>query len=395
MIQYPGIKFDTTYKGKVVQRIDPLRLGRLKVRVFGVHSDDIKEEDLPWAWPTLPGSDQCGIWFIPPLGSWVRIRFEEKDCEYPIWEGGWWSSESPEFGQNETANATKQSKHYKFPTSWFGSQEKYPDNSILRTDKAKGADPKDAPNNFVFSSPEQKRLELDDRKGRHKIALADFWGNIFYINSENAVLSIESSNGVRTVDSQGRRIDKPRGMVFNSDSVNGIEQVQVYTFAGWRMTWDDVKKIWETTSPDGNLIRINSTLQRIEVWSRDGNKLILDDAAERIEVSTTDDRKLLLDDKHKVCALIGQNDDYHLLIDENRQFVEVYSGGALHLKASGKVNITAGGTINLDGSTVQLNSGFSDSSNLLQRPSSYVKPERLRLTPKAWEYKYYEDPEKV
>jgi hypothetical protein len=388
MIQYPGIKFDTTYKGKVVQRIDPLRLGRLKVRVFGVHSESIKEEDLPWAWPSLPGGDQCGLWFIPPLDSWVRIKFDEKDPEYPVWEGGWWSLESPEFGKNETANATKQSAHQKFPTSWFGSQKPY-SGGILRTEKIKGVNPLDAPNNFGFISPEQKRLELDDRKGRHKIALADFWGNIFFINSENAVLSIESSNGVRSTE------DKPRGMVFSSDSINEIEQVQVYTFADWRMTWDDVKKIWETTSPDGNLIRINSTLKRIEVWSKDGNKLILDDDAERIEVSTTDDRKLILDDKNKICALIGQDDDYHLLIDEKKKFIEIYSGGDIHLKASGKINMTSDSDVNIDGLTIQLNSGFADSSNLLQRPSSYVKPERLKLTPKAWEYKYYQHPEQA
>jgi hypothetical protein len=393
MTKNPGIKFDTTYKGKVVQRIDPLRLGRVKARVFGVHSDNIKDEDLPWAWPTLPCSDQCGLWFVPPLGSWVRVRFENHDCEYPIWEGGWWSTESPEFGRNETANAAKRSRHYKFPTSWFGSQEPYPDGSILRTDKIKDVDPNDAPNNFGFISPEQKRLELDDRKGRHKIALADYWGNIFFINSENAVMSVETNTGVRTAGAGG--IDKPRGMVFSSDTVNEIEQIQVYTYEGWRMTWDDLKKIWETTSPSGYIIRINEELGRIESWTKAGNKMILDDAAERIEASTTNGRKLVLDDQNKTCALIGQGSDYHVLIDERTRFVELYSGGDLHLKAQGKINISSVGGINLDGSTVHLNSGFLDLSNLLQTPPSYVKPERLKPTPKAWEYTYFEDPEKI
>ena len=393
--KYESIKFDTVYKGKVVQRTDPARLGRLRVRVFGVHSEDVDVEQLPWAWPTTPCSYQCGIWWIPPLDSWVRIRFENHDPEYPVWEGGWWGLESPEFGKGEIVNAKNNAKHWRHPTSFFGSQEKYPDNALLKPDKVKGVDPLDAPNNYCFITPNQKRLELDERANRQKIALADFWGNILFINSENAVSTLEVGTGNRTVDAQKKQIDKPRGITVSSDSVNKVEQIQVYTFEGWRMTWDDISAIWETTSPDGHMIRINSALQRIETWTRAGNKLILDDASERIDLSTTDDRKLVLDDKNGTCSLMGRDDEYHILLDESRKFVEVFSGGALHFKAVGKMNLTAGGVINLDGSKIHLNSGLSDRTNLLRRPSSYSKPERLRLTPRAWEYKYYEDPEKT
>lgn len=40
------------FVGKVISNTDPLRLGRVQVRVFGVHSDDLTElptSDLPWA----------------------------------------------------------------------------------------------------------------------------------------------------------------------------------------------------------------------------------------------------------------------------------------------------------------------------------------------------------
>lgn len=39
--------------GSVVDVIDPKKLGRVKVRVFGVY-DDIKDEDLPWAQIVVP-----------------------------------------------------------------------------------------------------------------------------------------------------------------------------------------------------------------------------------------------------------------------------------------------------------------------------------------------------
>ena len=392
--KYESITFDTIYKGKVVQRTDPLRLGRLRVRIFEVHSDDLKVEELPWAWPSLPCSDQCGFWFIPPLDSWVRVVFESKDPEYPVWSGGWFGLESPEFGKGETPDAKKGSKHWRHPTSMFGSEVKYPDGTLLRFDKVDGLDPKDAPNNFGFISPNQKRLELDERAGRHRIVLSDFWGNILFFNTENAVSTWEVGTGNKVVKGK-KQIDKPRGITISSDAVNEVEQVQVYTFGGWLMTWDDLKGIWETTSPDGFILRINSALKRMEAWTKDGNKLVLDDDAERIDLSTTDDRKLFLDDKTKTVGLIGRDSAYHFLIDEDRKFVEVMSRGGMHFKSGGGMNFTAGGRINMDGSQIHLNSGLADATNLLNRPSPYVKPTRLGLTPRAWEYKYYEDPEKT
>jgi len=382
-----SITFDTIYKGKVVQRVDPDRLGRLKVRVQGIHSDDIKVEDLPWAWPQVPCSTHCGIWFIPPLDSWVRVTFESHDHEYPVWSGGW-------FATDETADGTEQSKHWRHPMSWFGSQQKYPDDTLLKMDKASGAKPEDAPNNFGFVSPNQKRLELDERLGRHRILLSDLWGNILFINTENAASTWEVGTGNRLVKNK-KQIDKPRGITISSDAISEVEQIQVYTFTDWRMTWDDLKGVWETTSPDGHMIRVNSFAGRIEVWTKDGNKLILDDKLKRIDLSTTDDRKLFLDDTTKTAGLIGRSDSYHFLIDEDRRFVEIASGGALHLKSVGGMNLTSGGRINLDGSQVHLNSGLADGTNLLNRPAPYSKPERLGLTPKAWQYKYYEDPEKA
>lgn len=43
--------------GKVISINDPLELGRVKVRIFGIHSDnteDIPESDLPWAQTIIP-----------------------------------------------------------------------------------------------------------------------------------------------------------------------------------------------------------------------------------------------------------------------------------------------------------------------------------------------------
>ena len=45
------------FMGVVEDRNDPMKLGRVRVRVLGIHTDDktqIKTEDLPWAFPMQP-----------------------------------------------------------------------------------------------------------------------------------------------------------------------------------------------------------------------------------------------------------------------------------------------------------------------------------------------------
>ena len=72
------------YRGKVVDNKDPLRLGRVKVKVMPF-MEEVRDEDCPWAEPCW----QAGILYIPPRNAWVWVFFEEGDPEKPVWFG--WS----------------------------------------------------------------------------------------------------------------------------------------------------------------------------------------------------------------------------------------------------------------------------------------------------------------
>ncbi len=77
--------------GVVEDLLDPLKLGRVRVRVFGVHTDNENElptEDLPWA-ITMQGTDSAaisGIGKSPRLlrGSWVNVVFLDADKQKPM-----------------------------------------------------------------------------------------------------------------------------------------------------------------------------------------------------------------------------------------------------------------------------------------------------------------------
>jgi hypothetical protein len=74
------------YRGKVVNNIDPLMLGRLIVLVPAV-----SEFPLSWAMPCVPyaGKD-VGFFAVPPIAANVWVEFEEGDSTYPVWTGCFW-----------------------------------------------------------------------------------------------------------------------------------------------------------------------------------------------------------------------------------------------------------------------------------------------------------------
>ena len=79
------------YTGVVENRNDPLKLGRVKVRVHGVHNTDIAilpTEDLPWAIVIQPTSSAgiSGVGYNPGLviGSIVAVCFTDPDEQMPI-----------------------------------------------------------------------------------------------------------------------------------------------------------------------------------------------------------------------------------------------------------------------------------------------------------------------
>ena len=80
------------YTGVVEDFDDPLKADRVRVRVFGLHTDDknlIPTESLPWAqlMKSVESASVSGIGRSAHglvKGSWVKVIFEDEDCQYPV-----------------------------------------------------------------------------------------------------------------------------------------------------------------------------------------------------------------------------------------------------------------------------------------------------------------------
>lgn len=88
----PRVYETRTFSGVVVAVDDPLRLGRVKVRVYQIHGleeTDIKAEFLPWAIPMHNGgTKESGGFNVPPLGSSVWVEFFLGDVQQPMYALG-------------------------------------------------------------------------------------------------------------------------------------------------------------------------------------------------------------------------------------------------------------------------------------------------------------------
>lgn len=102
---------DQVFTGVVESRDDPLKMGRCKVRIVGIHTDDktiLPTESLPWAMPMLPitsaGMNGIGSSPVGPVpGSYVAIKFMDEHMQTPIMMGT-----IPVIPQSETSKKISQ-----------------------------------------------------------------------------------------------------------------------------------------------------------------------------------------------------------------------------------------------------------------------------------------------
>lgn len=90
-------EFPHIYRGVVEDNNDPLKAGRVRARILGVHSDNLNyvpTDTLPWSIPaTSIGLDGGGLrnigqYKVPDIGSHVFLFFEAGDHNFPVYFAG-------------------------------------------------------------------------------------------------------------------------------------------------------------------------------------------------------------------------------------------------------------------------------------------------------------------
>jgi hypothetical protein len=84
-------KYNGIYRGKIVDNIDPLMLGRCKIQVYPMFSEITEAESLPWCVPMYPivegSGSSIGYFAVPDIGTMVFCMFEEGDIYQGVYIG--------------------------------------------------------------------------------------------------------------------------------------------------------------------------------------------------------------------------------------------------------------------------------------------------------------------
>lgn len=87
---FAGLSGFIWWVGEVEDRVDPLAIGRCRVRIFGWYSDNksmVSTEQLPWAHPMLP-LNNSNSFSSPKVGDWVVGFFMDGESgQMPIMMG--------------------------------------------------------------------------------------------------------------------------------------------------------------------------------------------------------------------------------------------------------------------------------------------------------------------
>lgn len=144
-----GLKQDSTslpyfYRGVIVDTNDPRKLGRVRVRVFGIFESGISNEDLPWAAPAQPIFAGSGVGFghfaVPEVNSQVFVFFEGGDFNQPIY----WA---------EAPNAV-----HGLPSDRITN---YPNRRVIKTKAGLGVYIDDSDTKIRIIHPSGKYIEMD------------------------------------------------------------------------------------------------------------------------------------------------------------------------------------------------------------------------------------------
>lgn len=199
------------YRGVIEDNDDPEKLGRCRVRVFGIHTENnelsgkfdyISTEQLPWAEVLQMNLvSGVGISSILKKGTWVFIIFDNDDLGFPIILGTC-------IGKNTQKTDYKSGTGFCDPTGKYPLESRSDINSLLDEKYTKLS---------VIQTESGHVIELDDSDGDQRINISHTSGsNILIDNLGNMIINcvgdiIYNNTGKFTINSGGNfSVSAPR-----------------------------------------------------------------------------------------------------------------------------------------------------------------------------------------
>ena len=304
------------YYGVVESRQDPKQLGRLRVRILGIHTEDkiqLPTSDLPWAVVLTHDGANSGLGTTPSFfveGTWVLCNFFDDDKQEPYVIGG-----IP--GTPDTAVDTTQG--FNDPNGVYPIALDTPDTH----ENARGS---------LTSSNATNR----DTIRKTSVQSADFDG--FEIPTVGSNLSVVGSNATEfsepLVVEGTYKPTYPKNHVYNTESGHLLEFDDTDSYN--RILLSHASGSYQEYSNDGTYVS-HIVSKMFEVVSSDKSSLVEGDVIETIDKSL----------KLKVNKLNSSGNHYDIEIGEGANFNIMVRSGSLNMNINGNVNIFSNDDINM------------------------------------------------
>ena len=313
------------YYGVIESRADPKQLGRVRVRVLGIHTEDkiqLPTADLPWATVLSHDGSNSGLGTTPSFfveGTWVLVDFFDEDMQEPYVIGGIPGIPS---SLGSTGNVGFQDPRGRTDDDTI---------SIYPTAAGVSDVHENARGSLTAAGPVAR-----DSIRKTSIPSADFDG--FSIPTVLFNLAVDNSNG-STFDEplvvegtykpeypKNHVYNTEKGHLFEFDDSEGYQRIAITHSAG----------SYQEYSNDGTYVS-HVVSKMFEIVSSDKSSLCEGDVIETIDKSL----------KLKVNRLGASGNNYDIEIGEGANFNIMVRSGALNMNVNGNVNIFSNDDINM------------------------------------------------
>jgi len=327
------------YYGVVESRADPKQLGRVKVRVLGIHTEDkvlLPTSDLPWAAVISHDGSNSGLGTSPSFfveGTWVLVDFFDKDMQEPYVIGGIpgvpAALGNPDVGFNDPNRRSTDSSSNDYKVSVYPV-------AISTSDVHENAR-----GSLVADSPVAR-----DIIRKTAVPTADFDSTT--VSTVSGSLTVAASDGstfdeplvVDDTDNDTTRIGTYRptytknhvystekGHLLEFDDSEGYQRIAISHSAG----------SYQEYSNDGTYVS-HIVSRMFEVVSSDKSSLIEGDSVETIDKGL----------KLKVNKLGASGNNYDIEVGANASLNIMVRTGDVNLNVVGNVNVKSSGDTNID-----------------------------------------------
>ena len=325
------------YYGVVESRADPKQLGRVKVRVLGIHTEDkvqLPTDDLPWATVLSHDGSNSGLGTSPSFyveGTWVLVSFFDKDRQEPLVLGGLpgipAALGNPDVGFNDPNRRSTDSSSDDYKLSVYPAAV----NTSDVHENARGS--------LTAVSPVAR-----DSIRKTAVPTADFDSTT--VSTVGGSLTVSASDGSTfdeplvidggTTDTVGTY--KPtytknhvysteNGQLFELDDTEGYQRIAITHSAG----------SYQEYSNDGTYVS-HIVSKMFEVVSSDKSSLVEGDVVETIDKGL----------KIKVNKLEASGNNYDIEVGANASLNIMVRTGDVNLNVIGNVNVKSSGDTNVD-----------------------------------------------